>query len=110
MDAAWDADLNSCGLTIVIRDPSRVIVGGSSSSTKPPLNSGLDGCSDCYSHSSSCLPFHRVNWRWVTRKANVAADHLVASMALRRVCPVDWCSNPPPSLMLILLYDVAAPP
>ncbi|PRQ45379.1 hypothetical protein RchiOBHm_Chr3g0490691 [Rosa chinensis] len=30
MDAAWDADLNSCGLTIVIRDPSRVIVGGSS--------------------------------------------------------------------------------
>ncbi|XP_062013961.1 uncharacterized protein LOC133730370 [Rosa rugosa] len=53
--------------------------------------------------------FNRVNWRWTSRRTNAAAD-LVAAWASRRVCPVDWDSNPPPSLMRILLYDAAGPP
>ncbi|KAL6124962.1 hypothetical protein ACLB2K_077470 [Fragaria x ananassa] len=53
--------------------------------------------------------FLQVNWRWVSRKANEAADW-VASLALRRVCPLDWVSSPPSSLMRILLFDVVSPP
>ncbi|XP_062014406.1 uncharacterized protein LOC133730919 [Rosa rugosa] len=53
--------------------------------------------------------FHRVNWLWSSRSANAAAD-LVASLAKRRVCPDDWTSNPPPSLMRILLFDAVTDP
>ncbi|KAL6214019.1 hypothetical protein ACLB2K_013457 [Fragaria x ananassa] len=53
--------------------------------------------------------FQQVNWRWASRKANEAADW-VASLALRRVCPIDWFSNPPTSLMRILLFDAVSPP
>ncbi|KAL6137628.1 hypothetical protein ACLB2K_062918 [Fragaria x ananassa] len=53
--------------------------------------------------------FQQVNWRWVSRKTNEAADW-VASLELRRVCPLDWVSNPPSSLMRVLLFDVVSLP
>lgn len=40
----------------------------------------------------------------VSREANKAADWL-AKKALRRMCPMDWVSKPPSSLILILLMD-----
>ncbi|XP_024162280.1 uncharacterized protein LOC112169478 [Rosa chinensis] len=58
---------------------------------------------------SQAALFHRVNWHWASRRANRAAD-LVAALALHRVCIDDWTSNPPPSLMRILLFDAAGPP
>ncbi|XP_024179118.1 uncharacterized protein LOC112185138 [Rosa chinensis] len=53
--------------------------------------------------------FDRVNWLWASRYANQTAD-LVAALASRRVCTEDWVSNPPPSLMRILLFDAQGPP
>ncbi|KAL6219446.1 hypothetical protein ACLB2K_007205 [Fragaria x ananassa] len=53
--------------------------------------------------------FNRVNWSWISRLANFAADH-VANLTKFRVCIGDWYSNPPPSLMHILLYDAQTDP
>ncbi|KAL6214793.1 hypothetical protein ACLB2K_014225 [Fragaria x ananassa] len=53
--------------------------------------------------------FQQVNWCWASRKANEVADW-VASLALHRVCLMDWFFNPPTSIMRILLFDVVSPP
>ncbi|KAL6196343.1 hypothetical protein ACLB2K_031958 [Fragaria x ananassa] len=46
----------------------------------------------------------KISWLWTSRKANSSADH-VAALALSDSCPSDWESNPPTSLMNILVYD-----
>lgn len=59
---------------------------------------------------SQSASFSSINWCWTSREANSAAD-LVASMASRKKCPVDWVLNPPASLLHVLSSDaVSAPP
>ncbi|XP_024163974.1 uncharacterized protein LOC112170941 [Rosa chinensis] len=54
--------------------------------------------------------FSSVNWSWISREANVAAD-VAAHLAPRLEPVLDWFLNPPPSLHHVLQSDaVAAPP
>ncbi|KAL6191765.1 hypothetical protein ACLB2K_038154 [Fragaria x ananassa] len=46
----------------------------------------------------------RMEWFWVSRKANSAAD-LVASLVVRKKCPEVWIDRPPSSLVCVLSCD-----
>ncbi|XP_024179082.1 uncharacterized protein LOC112185103 [Rosa chinensis] len=48
--------------------------------------------------------FTSISWLWSSRQANQAAD-FVAALASRRMCPVDWVSNPPSSFLALLSVD-----
>lgn len=48
--------------------------------------------------------FSVVNWKWMRREANRAADCL-ASLARRRMCLGNWIDCPPSSLVFVLSRD-----
>ncbi|XP_004309926.1 PREDICTED: uncharacterized protein LOC101303385 [Fragaria vesca subsp. vesca] len=92
------SNLNPC--PVVFASDSQILINAMISRT-PPSDWRV---ANLFAQARYLSSTRQISWLWTSRKANRAADHFDA-LALSDSCPSDWVSNPPSSLMNILVYD-----